>query len=226
MSDDRPFELLKLEYAAIRAEILQSISYQHQILLAGYGATGVFTSYILAKSAVPPSVNYIPALILVPFILLGMASLWIVECNRMVRASYYIGAILWRCMREGCAPPIERWECAEWECWIRSKEQTGSRTNLSDFRIQQHRVASAFRARQDRSQKIVVLWGPLFLSCVASGVAIWDAWRTAPSVPVPIFSTHTLATILIAASAGSTGIWWRVWKDLKGISDLEATPIE
>ena len=144
MPEDSAFETMKLEYIALRQEILQSISYQHQILLAGYGATGVFAGYVVVK---PFPASYLAALIIIPFILLGMASLWIVECNRMVRASYYIGRILWPCLRDECTskPRNQHLQEVGWECWIRSKNKKDE--------------ASRFRERQHRSQCIVVFLG-------------------------------------------------------------------
>lgn len=204
MPDYPGFEKMKLEYTALRTEIVQSISYQHQILLAGYGATGAFVSYVVGKS---PSPN-LPALIIVPFILLGMTSLWIVECNRMVRASYYIGRILWRCLREEPMswPSNDHWQNAEWECWIRSK--TG--------------VASRFRERQHRWQCMVVLWGPLFLTVVASAVATYGAFTSA--------ELHTLLKgsipwVFIGLGIMAIVFWLRVRVDLRDISDLGETQI-
>lgn len=193
MPDNLRFELLKLEYAALRAEIVQSISYQHQILLGGYGTTGVFFGYIIGKP-----VEYLPALIAVPFILIGMASLWIVECNRMVRASYYIGRILWRALR-GTVPPSDdkHWLSTEWEHWIRSK--------VGD--------ASEFRQRQHRSQSVVVLRGPVVLSILSAGFAIYRGWKL----------DHYLGMTLAIAGLFAAWLWWRIRCELREISDLGAT---
>jgi hypothetical protein len=193
---------MKLEYVALRAEILQSISYQHQILLAGYGASGAFVSYVAVKSAAP---SFIPALIIVPFILLGMASLWIVECNRMVRAGYYIGRELWQCFREDLKSPGQSELNAGWECWIRLKDGD----------------ASHFRERQHRSQCLVVLWGPVFLSAVASIVAILDAFLDPPKSDLQPFLPWILLGFALLAGA----LWRRIYQDLRPISDLGETPI-
>ena len=199
MPDYPGFEKMKLEYTALRTEIVQSISYQHQILLAGYGATGAFVSYVVGKS---PSPN-LPALIIVPFILLGMTSLWIVECNRMVRASYYIGRILWRCLREEPMewPRNDHWQSAEWECWIRSK--TG--------------VASRFRERQHRSQCMVVLWGPLFLTVVASAAATYGAFTSAE---LNTLLKGSIPWVIIGLGITAIVFWLRIHMDLREISDV------
>lgn len=198
MQEDQKYDILKQEYISIRAEIIQSISYQHQILLGGYGATGVYFSYVLSKTT--GETDYFPALIAIPFILLGMTSLWIVECNRMVRASYYIGRILWRALRktvETCDD--EHWRHAEWENWIRSPSG----------------VASQFRERQHRSQCFVVLRGPLVLSLISAAVAIFHTYAKDPRLTfMPVGCT------LIAG-----WLWWLVRRDLHEISDLGATPI-
>lgn len=194
MPDTQRQQLMLAEYSALRAEIIQSISYQHQILLAGYGAAGGFAGYILTKPD-----ESLPALIAVPYILLGMSLLWTVECNRMVRASYYIGEVLWRALRASVEPSTEpQWLIAEWEHWIR-----GSRG-----------MASTFRHRQHRSQSVVVLWAPLILTLVLAAVTITSRW------------THdrTVSYYLIAASMLAVLLWIRVGRDLPGISDLGASP--
>lgn len=193
MSNDLRFDLLKQEYGALRSEIIQSISYQHQILLGGYGATGVYLGYLVGKPA-----EYLPVLIVVPFILLGMASLWIVECNRMVRASYYIGRVLWRALRK-CVDECDdaHWLCAEWEHWIRSTSG----------------AASSFRLRQHRAQSVVVLRGPVALSLLSAGVAVYRGWKVGSS----------LGIALAIAGLVSLWLWWRIHCDLLEISDLGAT---
>lgn len=88
--DDYTIDILKEEYSALRTEIVQSISKQHQITLSGYGLTAVLVGYVLQANNQPWEM-----FVVIPFILIAMTSLWTVECNRMVRASYYIGYILW-----------------------------------------------------------------------------------------------------------------------------------
>jgi hypothetical protein len=220
MSEDRRFETMKMEYVALRAEILQSISYQHQILLAGYGATGVFISYV----AISSRPFYLPALIFVPFILLGMASLWIVECNRMVRASYYIGRILWRGLRAESEPRDGCWRDAEWECWIRCTAPPKSRTDRNPIESRSdeiRRVASEFRDRQHRSQKIVVFEGPAALSAAAALIALLDASYRQQATPLELFMPWALCGLILLA----TWLWSRIYFDLKGISDLGETRI-
>jgi hypothetical protein len=198
MSSEQRYDILKQEYIALRAEILQSISYQHQILLGGYGASGIYLSYILTKTS--KESDYFPALILIPFILYGMTSLWVVECNRMVRASYYIGRVLWRAIRKTVEDSSdEYWHHAEWENWIRSKAGT----------------ASLFRERQHRAQSLVVFKGPVVLSLVAALVSIASTLRQ-----------DWILTMLPLGCAVTAGwLWWKVRRDLDGISDLGSSPI-
>ncbi len=207
MPEDSAFETMKLEYIALRQEILQSISYQHQILLAGYGATGVFAGYVVVK---PFPASYLAALIIIPFILLGMASLWIVECNRMVRASYYIGRILWPCLRDECTskPRNQHLQEVGWECWIRSKNKKDE--------------ASRFRERQHRSQCIVVFWAPVFLSTVTSIVAVLDAFWIPQKLTVP---QRVLPWVLLCLALFAAGLWMRMHSDVTAISDLGETQI-
>lgn len=154
MSDDLRFDLLKQEYNALRGEILQSISYQHQILLGGYAAAGAFFSYLVSTKS-----DYLIALIGIPFLFIGMTALWIVECNRMVRASYYIGHVLWPAMQK-CIPVCNEtsWLSVEWEVWIRRKTGTEAK----------------FRVRQDVAQLTVVLYTPALLSVIAF-ICAWSA---------------------------------------------------
>jgi hypothetical protein len=78
-------------------------------------------------------------------------------------------------------------------------------------------VASDFRKRQDRSQSVVVFWGPLFLSAIASIVAVFDAF-VAPQ-------KSWLPWALLCLGLLAAALWWRIYSDLRAISDLGATPI-
>ena len=106
----KPAELLREEYVALRAEICQSIAKQHHITLAGYGITSAAFGYLISSSNVDCKVFMV-----IPLLLAAMISLWAVECNRMVRASYYIAYVLWP---ELCAL-AERKNIGGWETWIR-----------------------------------------------------------------------------------------------------------
>ena len=105
------FELLKLEYEALRKEICQSIDKQHQILLAGYGAIAAIFGYAFARTQSTPLIA-----LSIPCVCLAMSCLWTVECNRMVRGSYYIGYVLWGDMRLATGYRGQ----AGWEAWIRA----------------------------------------------------------------------------------------------------------
>jgi hypothetical protein len=140
--------ILKDEYAALRSEICQSIVQQHQILLSGYGASAAVMGFILGSSSIGPK-----GLFIVSIILLGMVSLWAVECNRMVRASYYIGYFLWPQICEGSTIP----HSGSWEVWIRCND-------------------GDFRRRQDLFQQVAVLYLPFLFSLATVSLAAWTAW--------------------------------------------------
>ena len=134
-----PDEILKEEYVALRAEICQSIAKQHQITLAGYALVSAALGYIIGSSIVDWK-----ALLVIPLLFIGMIALWAVECNRMVRASYYIAYELWP---EMCAT-VDREKADGWETWIRLP--TG---NEGDFRKWQNQL-----------QQIVIILVPFLVS--------------------------------------------------------------
>jgi hypothetical protein len=136
----KPEELLKEEYIALRSEICQSIAKQHQITLAGYALVSAATGYMISAS-------HWRALIAIPPLFIAMAALWAVECNRMVRAGYYIGYVLWP---EICVL-VGRSTSDGWETWIRLSEG-----NEGSFRKWQHLF-----------QSIVIILIPLILSLTA-----------------------------------------------------------
>jgi hypothetical protein len=130
------------EYKALRAEICQSIAKQHQILLSGYGLTAAAVGYLIGTAGTDWR-----GFAVVPMPLLAMTALWAVECNRMVRASYYIGFKLWPTLAEGNDG---------WEQWIRLRgDHPGE-----------------FRRRQDVLQQIVVVIIPVCLSTGSMIIAI------------------------------------------------------
>src|SRR5262245_51983182 len=112
---DTPFDLLKEEYVSLRSEIAQSITFQHRILIAGYGASGAIIGILASTS----HLSWI-GLMVIPFVFLAMIAVWTVECNRMVRASYYIGAVLW----PDLCSSVGYHGTADWERWIRGPEGT------------------------------------------------------------------------------------------------------
>lgn len=121
---DRPAtsDLLLAEYHTLRSEIQESIKHQHQILLSGYAAA---LATIGAKADAYP---------IAPFVLFVMAALWSTECNRMVRAGYYIAYHLWP---ELC---VEYRGKANWEDWVRLETK------------------HPFRGAQDVLQQVVVYY--------------------------------------------------------------------
>jgi len=137
------------EYLALRTEICQSIVQQHHILLSGYGATAAAAGVVLGSDKVGPK-----ALLVIPIVLLGMVSLWAVECNRMVRASYYIAYFLWPSI---CPASVGH---LGWEAWIRIDRDEGG-----------------FRKRQHTFQRFAVLYVPFLLSVTAVVVAASSVWE-------------------------------------------------
>ena len=135
-------DILREEYVALRAEICQSISKQHEITIAGYGLASAALGYIIGSSSID-----LRALAIIPLVFLAMTCLWSVECNRMVRASYYIGYVLWPEMCQDLGKPKN----SGWETWIRIR--TGEE--------------GAFRTRQDFFQQIVIVFLPVILSLFA-----------------------------------------------------------
>jgi hypothetical protein len=187
MNDKKPqFDLLKEEYTALRAEICQSIGYQHRILLAGYGASGAFFGYIAAKT----TAMWVP-LIGIPFILLAMAALWLVECNRMVRASHYIGYYLWDNLKNSC-PNCE--SLRSWETWIR--DDIGR--------------SREFCLRQSWAQWFVVFVIPFIIS-VGAGWVSTDAALALPGRIGAVF----IGVLVIGAV-----LWGLAGYAMYGVSDL------
>src|SRR5438477_6037081 len=158
MPPEMQFEILKLEYEALRKEICQSIDKQHQVLLAGYGAIAAIFGYAFAR---PQSTRLIA--LSIPGVCLAILALWTVECNRMVRASYYIGYVLWPAIRTGADRGF-----AGWETWIRTT-RSGAH-------------AAVFGQVQDAIQRVVTTWVPIGLSIllvlvigIAGAVALFAA---------------------------------------------------
>ena len=149
------FDMNKELFVALRAEICQSISKQHQIALGGYGLSAAIFGYIVSMSC--PRWE---SLVVIPFVLLSMTSLWTVECNRMVRAGYFIGYFLWPALKDATHVTSN----TNWETWIRSDNQ-----HAKNFRRIQHHL-----------QIFVVVVVPLVASVIALGIASYVLWKTSP----------------------------------------------
>ena len=101
------------EYKALRTEIAQSIVKQHWIVVGGYALAGTIAAAIMKESK--PNLN---GLLLIPLVFLSSTSLWLVEANRMVRASYFIAYVQWRRLQElADGNAIDDYD--GWEHWIR-----------------------------------------------------------------------------------------------------------
>jgi hypothetical protein len=177
------FELLKEEYVALRAEICQSINKQHQILLLGYGVVASLMGYSFKPAPATlasPDGHVLTAQVLweviaiVPVVLLAFGALWIVECNRMIRASYYIAYDLWPRMHKAVIDTPA--EGDGWERWIRRR--------------------SGPAAEFGRTQHFMQMFVALFLPLIVSAVLYLFLFINAP-VPVRMVSiaTCTLASV-------------------------------
>jgi hypothetical protein len=183
-------EILRDEYQVLRTEICQSIEQQHQIMLGGYGLAAAAAGYIIgAQNADTKS------LLIVPFVLIAAMSLWAVECNRMVRASYYIAYILWDKMLNEVGHSSED-EARGWESWIRI--ESGH--------------AREFGKRQDIFQRIVAVYVPIVLSIAVNAIA-WTEIQNFPS----------WQPIAIMAFIAQTVIWFYISTHIRSVSDLADT---
>jgi hypothetical protein len=190
VKDSSPYELWSQEYSTLREEITQSIKFQHQFLMAGYGAAGIFASFVFTN----PALNSL--LVAVPFLFAGMVALWLIECNRMVRASYYIAVVLWPALQKSTG--VDAAVSVGWEFWIRKTDG----------------IESEFRHRQHVSQTFVVIILPSILSlcCVAWGLLHGT-------------SDKVLRPCMIAACVAAIGCWCYAAMHFKKISDLGQTPV-
>lgn len=189
-------EILLAEYQSLRAEILQSISKQHQILLGGYGLALTTFGYSLGTRG-----NSV--LIAIPIIFLAMSALWLVECNRVVRASYYIACILWPEIRKAADDYVGP---AGWEDWIRLRP--GDESRLDRKLVHEHEISHAddFRTRQSAYQKMVVVWLP----SLPSALAILGTVATQEPIPA----------VVVSVAIGA--VWFRVHRAFNAISDRGA----
>lgn len=89
-TDEQPFDILKEVYGVLRVEIGRSVAKQHQILLGGYTMVTLMLGYAFGRDAVSHD-----AAIAIPLLVLTMSSLWLVEANRLVRASNFIAFKIW-----------------------------------------------------------------------------------------------------------------------------------
>jgi hypothetical protein len=162
------------EYKALRAEIAQSIVKQHWIAAGGYVLSGTIAAAVLQKM----DVNFW-GLILVPICFFATGCLWLVECNRMVRASYFIAYVLWPELMKEVNGRYDGWEC-----WIRSEDY----------------AAKKFRRNQDIFQRIKIAGCPFALSCIAViviGLKEGDEW-----ILCSLLGLVTLAFGFIFVAAG------------------------
>ena len=180
------FDLLKEEYIALRSEILQSISKQHQITLGGYALTGAIFGYILGADKIA-----IETILVIPIVLIAMTSLWTVECNRNIRASYFIGYVLWPALKFIVNASQE----TGWETWIRLREG-----NASEFRVRHHTL-----------QLFVIVFVPFLISSFSMILVIIYIWNK--YFPLIIILCITIIIIWIV-------LGWHVYRvsDLSAIT--------
>lgn len=106
-------EIVLEEYKALRTEIAQSVVKQHWIVVGGYALAGTIAAAVLKEEQ--PNLN---GLLLIPLVFLSSTSLWLVEANRMVRASYFIAYVQWRRLQKlADGNAIDDYD--GWEYWIR-----------------------------------------------------------------------------------------------------------
>lgn len=194
-----PFDLLKEEFISLRAEIAQSITFQHRILIAGYAASGAIVSILVSvwvrfsDDALKNEVWL--GLMIVPFVLLAMIALWTVECNRMVRASYYIGEVLWG---EMCAT-VAYERGADWERWIR----------ITDG------MAGEFGKTQDDQQRLAVWAVPVILSVFCVFGAFWRGWQLG----------WEICALVAIASAVQSALFYRLYGRVAAVSRLAGSKL-
>jgi hypothetical protein len=189
------FELLKEEYTSLRAEICQSITYQHQILLGGYAASGALFGYI--ATAQEPLWTALAAL---PFAFLAMASLWIVEYNRMVRAGHYIAYFLWPQWKDAAGCKEDPRFKTEWEIWVRMKAG----------------IAESFGKTQHQQQRMVVIVVPLLASVLSAAIAVYTSWQRRREV----HGLQVLAVLVVIVTA--LILWTMLSVKFEKISKLSA----
>jgi hypothetical protein len=198
------YDLLKQEYLSLREEISHSIGYQHKILIYGYAGAGLLFGYVGGVKGA----GWL-ALVIIPFILTGMVALWVVECNRMVRASYYIGEVLWPAMR-ACVPgAIPE---AGWEDWIRRTEGK----------------PSEFRERQHVTQRFVVVILPTVLSLLSILTAAVMTF-VPESLKQGTFKPDDRMYVLLPVAALSVialMLWRGIHIHIADVSNLGKSPIQ
>jgi len=152
MNELLTYNFNKEQFIALRNEICQSIDKQHQIALGGYGLSAAIFGYMLGMKT--PNFDI---LIIIPFIFLTMTSLWTVECNRMVRAGYFIGKFLLPTMQE----EAHIVDGNNWETWIRSED----------------RHATIFRKIQNHLQLFVIVIVPILISIICLIIGSLSLWK-------------------------------------------------
>jgi hypothetical protein len=136
----------------------------------------------------------------VPFIFLAVASLWTVEANRMIRASYYIGHVLWPIIKR----ELEMSDPTGWETWIRQMVKP------EDMLGSSHAVqANLFRKMQHILQSFVAFYIPCVASFVTLGVTSRSLWALSP------FLCTSLWVITLTA-------WSFTFTQLRKVTNLSA----
>lgn len=138
-------EILLEEYKALRLEITQSIAKQHWIIVGGYALAGTVIIESIQKQ--PEDPVWINA---VPLAFVSTISLWLVEANRMVRASYFIAYVQWQQLKSLADGKLSNYN--GWEHWIRADSKSGNR----------------FRLLQDIFQRIAVIVIPAIISVLSA----------------------------------------------------------
>ena len=186
------FEICKEQYTALRSEILQSIDKQHQIMLGGYALSATIFGYIVSKG----DWHGLPV---IPFTFLAMTSLWAVETNRMVRASYFIAFELLPKMINLVSS--EQQGIPNWESWVRSDVN-----HAKDFCKRQHYL-----------QMLVAFWIPLLVSIIVMIVVHFTPVKS-------IRASKSVSSLMLYGSLDVVlgFLWLYVGWFIVGISNLAA----
>ena len=192
-------DLIKAEYVALRDAITKSIDKQHQIMLGGYLLTATILGYVFASK--DQSQPLLMGLAVIPFAFLAMSALWVVEANRMVRASYYLAYVLWPAI---AARILSLDAYKPWDVWIRDPEHVPTDT----------------RKRQRLFQVIVAAVIPILASIGSLALAI----SAAVELPLRLAGLISLGVL---CAAGWVVVGKHVWlvANLRGDQDRPRSAI-
>ena len=138
----------------------------------------------------------------------------------MVRASYYIGYVVWEEIKKLTTIPDE----VSWETWIRLDPKHSSDEN-----------APLFEANQDHFQCVTVVWIPVFLSVIAllalpylevtrwidTSLAGGSSHSATVQSLVWVLSKSLIPSVIVAALVAA--FWTRMYRRILKTCKLSAT---